>query len=175
LDHLNQKSDAELWAVLEDAGLKDYILSLDEKLDAPVQEDGANFSVGQRQLLCLARAMLVRPKILLIDEATASVDMKTDTYIQRALRTSFKDATILCIAHRLLTIIDYDRVLVLQDGHVREFDTPENLVNKTDSLFGELVDETGPSSSKLLRKLAREGFGDVSLDTAFQLLEEETS
>ncbi|KAI8850822.1 P-loop containing nucleoside triphosphate hydrolase protein [Chytridium lagenaria] len=168
LDHSGMKTDSDLWEALEGASLKDFVSSLDNKLDAKVQENGENLSVGQRQLLCLARAMLVRPKILLIDEATASVDIKTDAAIQKALRVSFKESTILTVAHRLVTIIDYDRILVLQNGEVVEFDTPNTLVNQAGGIFSNLVDETGPSNAALLRKIAEEGFANIDIEKAVE-------
>ncbi|KAJ3100040.1 Multidrug resistance-associated protein 9 [Phlyctochytrium planicorne] len=164
MDHTGKKSDTELWEVLEAANLKDYVSSLENKLDSKVQENGENLSVGQRQLLCLARAMLVHPKILLIDEATASVDIKTDTSIQKALRESFRSSTIVTVAHRLITIIDYDRILVLKNGEVAEFDSPKNLLETEGGIFSDLVNETGPSNAALLRRLAEEGFGDFNLE-----------
>ncbi|KAI8850823.1 P-loop containing nucleoside triphosphate hydrolase protein [Chytridium lagenaria] len=168
LDHSGIRSDNDLWEALEGASLKDFVSSLDNKLDAKVQENGENLSVGQRQLLCLARAMLVRPKILLIDEATASVDIKTDAAIQKALRVSFKESTILTVAHRLVTIIDYDRILVLKNGEVVEFDTPNTLVNQKGGIFSDLVDETGPSNAALLRKIAEEGFANIDIEKAVE-------
>ncbi|KAJ3119285.1 Multidrug resistance-associated protein 1 [Physocladia obscura] len=169
VDPLSNYSDSEVWTVLEHASLKEYVASLDEKLEAPVQENGENLSVGQRQLLCLARAMLIKPKILLIDEATASVDIKTDTAIQIALRSSFSNCTILCVAHRLLTIIDYDRVLVLKDGQAMEFNTPDELLKNPDSLFTDLVNETGPEMAALLKNMAGKRFGELNIE---QVVEE---
>ena len=93
------------------------------------------FSVGQRQLLCLARALLKKTKILVLDEATAAVDMETDDLIQKTIRSEFSDCTILTIAHRLNTIMDYTRIMVLAQGRIQEFDTPQNLLANTDSAF----------------------------------------
>ncbi|ORY41910.1 P-loop containing nucleoside triphosphate hydrolase protein [Rhizoclosmatium globosum] len=163
VDPLNLHDDGTIWKVLEHASLSEFVASLNDKLDAPVHENGENLSVGQRQLLCLARAMLLRPKILLIDEATASVDIKTDAAIQKALRSSFSGSTILCVAHRLLTIIDYDRVLVLKDGQVSEFDTPDTLLKNPDSLFSDLVNETGPEMAAYLKRLAGRRFGELEI------------
>ena len=97
------------------------------------------FSVGQRQLLCLARALLKKTKILILDEATAAVDMETDDLIQKTIRSEFSDCTILTIAHRLNTIMDYTRIMVLSKGRIQEFDTPQNLLANTDSAFYSLA------------------------------------
>lgn len=97
-------------------------------LDMLVQENGQNFSQGQRQLICLARAILRNKKFIFMDEATASVDTLTDEKIQNTIRSQFSDSTVICIAHRLRTVIDYDRILVLDSGKITELDTPLNLL-----------------------------------------------
>ncbi|KAJ2451544.1 Transporter of the ATP-binding cassette (ABC) [Coemansia sp. RSA 2336] len=112
-------------------------------LDMPVMENGANFSQGQRQLIALARALVKRTQVILLDEATASVDAVTDSKIQRTIRTEFSKATLLCIAHRLRTIVDYDRVLVLDQGEIVEYDTPYQLLNKADGLFRHMCVKSG--------------------------------
>jgi ATP-binding cassette subfamily C (CFTR/MRP) protein 4 len=129
---------------------------LSGRLEAEVTEGGANFSVGQKQLMCLARALLRRNKILVLDEATANVDTKTDAIIQKALREQLVDCTVLTIAHRLNTIMDYDRVLVIGGGEVKEFDRPSQLLLKPNSLFRQMVDKTGESTSHRLYEIARE-------------------
>ncbi|KAI9342571.1 P-loop containing nucleoside triphosphate hydrolase protein [Obelidium mucronatum] len=154
LDPFIHHTDDELWAVLDKCSLKEFVSNLGGKLEAPVAEGGSNLSIGQRQLLCLGRAMLVKSKVLLIDEATASVDLETDLYIQKVLRDEFSECTILCIAHRLNTLMDYDKILVLESGRLMEFDSPNNLANKPTSLFSALIDETGASNAQILRKMA---------------------
>ena len=106
----------------------------------PIEERGGNLSMGQRQLLCVGRALLRDAKIIVMDEATASVDSETDSKLQSMIRNQFKNRTVLCIAHRLETILDSDRIAVLSDGKLEEYDTPENLM-KTNGIFAGLVDE----------------------------------
>jgi ABC-type multidrug transport system fused ATPase/permease subunit len=124
-------------------------------LDDPVEEGGSNFSVGERQLLNLARALLSKPKVLILDEATASVDGETDAFIQKMLRTRFKETTLLTIAHRLHTIMDYELVLVMDAGRAVEFGSPSELLQKKGGTFAELVDATGPEGSKALRAMVQ--------------------
>jgi ATP-binding cassette subfamily C (CFTR/MRP) protein 1 len=155
-DNLDVESlfeDADIWDVLERIGLKVYVSSLENKLSSPVVENGENLSVGQRQLICLGRAILMKPKILIMDEATASVDADADKLIQASIKTHFKDTTVISIAHRLNTIADFYRVLVLQDGTRMEYDTPYHLFQK-EGLFSKLADATGQSNSALLREIA---------------------
>ncbi|KAJ3145325.1 hypothetical protein HDU89_007182 [Geranomyces variabilis] len=128
-------NDKALWLALEQVGLKPTVTALDGKLDALVTDGGKNFSVGEKQLLCLARAMLRQTRILVLDEATAGVDGEADVLIQRTLREKFVGVTVLAIAHRLDTIADYDRVLVLDAGGVREFGDPRELMTRPDSAF----------------------------------------
>ncbi len=105
-----------------DSTLEEGNANVFKDLNTSVTEGGKNFSQGQRQLLCLARALLKRSRIVLMDEATASVDFETDKAIQKTISTELSDSTILCIAHRLHTVIEYDRILVLDKGHIVEFD-----------------------------------------------------
>lgn len=108
-----------------------------------MNEEGSNYSVGQRQLICLARALVRNPKILLMDEATASIDMKTDQLIQEMMSTEFKNTTVISIAHRLNTIINYDKILVLDQGEVKEFDSPLSLITNPDSFLGQTIRKVG--------------------------------
>ncbi|CAR25148.1 ATP-binding cassette glutathione S-conjugate transporter YCF1 [Lachancea thermotolerans CBS 6340] len=144
IDPTNEYTDEQIWRALELSHLKDHVKGLGkEELDAPLTEGGSNLSVGQRQLMCLARALLIPSKILVLDEATAAVDVETDQVIQETIRTAFKNRTILTIAHRINTILDSDRILVLDSGKVAEFDTPDNLLKNPESLFYSLCYEAG--------------------------------
>ncbi|XP_034944749.1 multidrug resistance-associated protein 4-like [Chelonus insularis] len=150
LDPFGKYSDTVIWDALREVELSDLIL------DQKVTEGGTNFSVGQRQLICLARALLRDNKILVLDEATANIDTRTDSLIQRAIRSKFTGCTVITIAHRLNTIIDSDRVLVLDTGRVMEFDSPYELIfNKQESLFKQMIEQTGVAmSEKLYREAA---------------------
>jgi ABC-type multidrug transport system fused ATPase/permease subunit len=131
--------------------------------DLQVQENGSNFSVGQRALICLARALLRDSKVIFIDEATASIDVRTDSLIQETIRDMFSDSTVLTIAHRLRTIVDYDRVLVLDQGRIVEYDTPYNLITKTAT-----PDTEYPSQGLFLDMCEKSGEFDVLFDIAKQ-------
>ncbi|GAB2262731.1 hypothetical protein Droror1_Dr00003728 [Drosera rotundifolia] len=149
LDPLEEHSDHEIWQALDKSQLGSILRRRGQKLDSPVLENGENWSVGQRQLVSLGRALLKQAKILVLDEATASVDSATDNLIQRIIRSEFKDCTVLTIAHRIPTIMDSDLVLVLSDGRVAEFDSPARLLDERLSIFMMLVSEyTSRSSSK---------------------------
>ena len=139
LDPFDQYTDEQLWMAIEHSHLKDFVKSQDNQLEHEVVEGGENLSVGQRQLICLARALLRKTKILVLDEATAAVDVETDSLIQSTIRKEFSDCTIITIAHRLNTIIDSNRVLVLDHGSIAEFDTPDNLLANYESLFYSLA------------------------------------
>ncbi|KAL1918432.1 uncharacterized protein VTP21DRAFT_3092 [Calcarisporiella thermophila] len=155
VDPFGRYTDLEIWDALARSDLKNYVSSQPGGLEAPIAEGGENLSVGQRQLICLARALLTKAKIIVLDEATASVDLQTDALIQRALREDFKDSTVLTIAHRLNTIIDYDRVLVLEAGKVKEFDTPAKLLEDPEGAFTQMVENTGPTNAALLRNMVK--------------------
>ena len=137
LDLEDMFSDTQIWEALKMVGLDDYVSKLDSKLESMVEEGGSNLSVGQRQLICLARAILAKPKILIMDEATASVDFEADRLIQASIKSNFQETTLLCIAHRVNTIADFDRILVLQDGRLADYDTPSVLLQR-EGLFSEL-------------------------------------
>ncbi|XP_065088176.1 multidrug resistance-associated protein 1-like [Ochlerotatus camptorhynchus] len=137
VDPFRSYSDDQVWNALELSHLKAFVKGLSAGLEHEIAENGENLSVGQRQLICLARAILRKTKVLVLDEATAAVDLETDDLIQKTIRTEFADCTILTIAHRLNTILDSDRVLVLDKGLVAECDTPQNLLaDKTTIFYG---------------------------------------
>ncbi|XP_046552046.1 multidrug resistance-associated protein 1-like [Haliotis rubra] len=135
LDPFNSHSDEDLWHALEHAHLKTFVTELPSQLEYECGEGGLNLSVGQRQLVCLARTLLRKTKILVLDEATAAVDMETDDLIQNTIKTEFRDSTVITIAHRLNTIMDYDRILVLDQGLIKEFDSPASLLADKHSVF----------------------------------------
>ena len=147
-------SDDELWEALDKVGLKDYVGEQEGKLDSVVASKGENLSLGQRQLICLAAAILVKPKILVMDEATSSVDGEADQRIQQVLSTEFAQTTIIAIAHRLQTIARFDRVLVLDQGELLEFDSPKVLLSNPQSSFSQLVDASGQTSAQNIREIA---------------------
>lgn len=147
IDPVGLHADADIWVALSQAHLKEYVESLPEGLDAPVREGGSSLSSGQRQLLCFARALLRKSRILVLDEATSAVDLDTDRAIQEIIRgPAFADVTILTIAHRLNTIIESDRVLVMDAGKIAELNTPQALLNDKDSIFWSLAHEAGLAS-----------------------------
>ncbi|XP_036445135.1 multidrug resistance-associated protein 1 isoform X3 [Colossoma macropomum] len=142
LDPFDLYSDEEVWRALELAHLKNFVSGLPDKLNHECSEGGENLSLGQRQLVCLARALLRKTKILVLDEATAAVDLETDNLIQSTIRTQFEDCTVLTIAHRLNTIMDYTRVLVLDKGQMAEFDSPSSLIAKK-GIFYKMAKDSG--------------------------------
>eukprot|EP00903_Cladosiphon_okamuranus_P012646 g11831.t1 len=167
LDPFGRSDDVTIWAALEAARLAPYVSGLEGKLDAEVSEGGENLSLGQRQLVCLARAVLRRNRILVMDEATANVDVDTDSLIQEAIRKEFSGCTVLTIAHRLNTIMDSDRILVMQDGRVGEFDTPANLVANPRSLLMGFIRQTGSGSSRRLVGIATNANAPSSSSSSF--------
>ena len=149
LDPFEEHEDKEIWNALKDASLGAMARNLPQQLNQLVKESGSNFSTGERQLLCLARALLRKNKIIVMDEATANVDPKTDQLIQETIRTKFKHCTVITVAHRLNTIMDYDRILVLDQGRVVEYDKPEILLQNEDGHFSKLCRNYGDHANQL--------------------------
>ncbi|CAG2181999.1 unnamed protein product, partial [Oppiella nova] len=143
LDPFDKYSDDRVWKAIQQSHLYDFVNSTDAGIHYKVSEGGENLSVGQRQLMCLARALLRNTNILILDEATAAVDVETDALIQTTIRSEFTRCTILTIAHRLNTIMDSDRVLVLDYGRVAEFDSPQALLQNERSIFHSLAKDAG--------------------------------
>ena len=143
LDPFSEFSDNQIWEVLSDVELKQFVSSGREGIQMKIQEGGRNLSAGQRQLLCLARALLRNNKIIVIDEATANVDEKTDKLIQKTIREKFVNNTVLTIAHRINTVIDSDRIIVMDNGTIAEIDTPVALLAKVGGIFHCLAQESG--------------------------------
>lgn len=139
MDPFDDYSDEQIWEALEQCGMRPAVEEMPGELSGQVAEYGENLSQGQRQLLCLGRALLKQCRILLLDEATSSVDFQTDKEIQKTLRTAFAGCTVLTIAHRINTILDSDKILVMKDGKAAEFDAPQELLKDEDSLFSEIV------------------------------------
>ncbi|CAH1098768.1 unnamed protein product [Psylliodes chrysocephalus] len=150
LDPFEKHEDKVLWEALEHVELRDVFTDL----SMTINEGGSNLSAGQRQLICLARAIVKNKKILVMDEATANVDPGTDSLIQRTIRERFKDCTVLTVAHRLVTIMDSDRVLVMDAGQAMEFDHPHNLLKNSESFLSKMVNETGPDMADKLKLIA---------------------
>lgn len=186
LDPFEEFTDSQLWKSLEEVELKEAVQDLSLGLNSQMSEGanflvvdsriiglmiffsgGTNFSVGQRQLVCLARAILRNNKILVMDEATANVDPQTDALIQNTIRRKFADCTVLTIAHRLNTVMDSDKVLVMDAGSVKEYDHPFVLLQDKSGIFYGMVHQTGKSVSESLYQIAKEnfeaGFGAVPL------------
>ena len=155
LDPFDDFSERELWAALETVQMSDQIKSVGG-LEYSVADGGNNFSVGQKQLLCLARAVLLKCNILLLDEPSANVDTLTDQHLQLAIGVAFKGSTIISIAHRLDSIIEYDKVLVVGDGKTVEFGPPAALLDGSEGsgLFERMVKETGSQTESMLREKA---------------------
>ncbi|XP_053354043.1 multidrug resistance-associated protein 4 isoform X1 [Clarias gariepinus] len=158
LDPFQEYMDKDLWNALDEVQLKPVVEELPGKLETVLAESGSNFSVGQRQLVCLARAILRRNRILIIDEATANVDPRTDELIQKTIRDKFQECTVLTIAHRLNTIIDSDRILVLSAGSIHEFDEPHVLLQDKDGIFYKMVQQTGKAEAASLIQMAKEAY-----------------
>jgi ATP-binding cassette subfamily C (CFTR/MRP) protein 1 len=184
LDPFKVYSDDAIWRALEHSHLKSFVKSLPDGLEHAISEGGENLSVGQRQLVCLARALLRKTKVLILDEATAAIDLETDELIQKTIRSEFADCTILTIgmplinlifklsilicfdftAHRLNTIIDSDRVLVLDKGMIAEYDTPTALLENKNSIFYGMAKKAGIVATALDDKADEMDFIDTYID-----------
>lgn len=160
LDPFGSYGDDALWRALDEVELKMKI----ESLDYRVTEGGANFSVGQRQLICLARAILRNNKVLVLDEATANVDPQTDAFIQRTIREKFGEYTVITVAHRLHTVMDSDRILVMDAGTIREFDHPHRLLQINDGILKNMVEATGANECDHLKRMAENKYNNINAD-----------
>uniref|UniRef100_A0A0D6QX25 ABC transporter C family member 10 n=1 Tax=Araucaria cunninghamii TaxID=56994 RepID=A0A0D6QX25_ARACU len=150
LDPLSEHSDSTIWQVLDKCQLGDVIRDKEDGLDSTVEDDGGNWSVGQRQLFCLGRALLRKSRILVLDEATASIDNATDSILQTTIREEFADCTVITVAHRIPTVMDSDMVVAISDGEMVECDQPMKLMEREGSLFGKLVTEYWSHTSSSL-------------------------
>ena len=167
LDPMGTFSEEELWKVLEDVNLKSYVESLKDGLNTDMTDVSSVFSVGQKQLVCLARAILKKKKILVLDEATANIDMQTDNFIQKKISEKFNQSTIFTIAHRLTTVAHYDKILVLDKGRRMEYDHPyallvneigDDSITKQDGYFAAMVRNTGEKTANQILKVAKESY-----------------
>ncbi|XP_014275661.1 probable multidrug resistance-associated protein lethal(2)03659 [Halyomorpha halys] len=158
LDPFDEYSDDVLWNALEEVKLKEVVKEMPGGLQTEISEGGSNMSVGQRQLICLARAIIRNNRILVLDEATANVDPQTDSLIQETIRSKFAACTVLTIAHRLNTVIDSDKILVMDAGTLVEFDHPHILLQNKYGFLHKMVKETGKATEETLTKLASENY-----------------
>ena len=158
------QADKDVWDALEMVGLKGVVGALPEGLATVMSDGGGNFSQGQRQLICMARALLRKARILMLDEATASIDLETDNKIQAAIRTAFSHCTVLTIAHRLDTVMDSDRIIVMEKGVVAEIDAPKTLLDNKDGVLSHLVSRSG--NADRLKSIASKSFENLrAIDT----------
>ncbi|KAM7294984.1 ATP-binding cassette sub-family C member 2-like [Ixodes scapularis] len=146
LDPRGQHSDSELWQALDQAHLKEFVERDANGLLLEAGDGGTNLSVGQRQLVCLARALLRRPRVLILDEATSQMDGDTDHLIQLTLRKHFAHCTLITIAHRINTVLDYDKILVMSEGRVLEFGPVEQLLLNPNSVFRRMAQDAMTST-----------------------------
>ncbi|KAJ6376021.1 hypothetical protein OIU77_000903 [Salix suchowensis] len=166
LDPLSQHTDQEIWEVLRKCQLHQAVQEKEQGLDSLVVEDGSNWSMGQRQLFCLGRALLRRSRILVLDEATASIDNATDLILQKTIRTEFSDCTVITVAHRIPTVMDCTMVLAISDGKLVEFDEPRNLMKTEGSLFGQLIPHwLGSSGKEFQGQAGRKMYSVATMDT----------
>jgi ABC-type multidrug transport system fused ATPase/permease subunit len=155
IDPFKEKSDEDIWKALDCVYLGDFIRATPDKLDSPVIERGKNFSVGQRQLFCIARAILSQTQILVLDEATAAIDNQTDKLIQKTIKENFQYRTVLTVAHRLNTVMESDKILLMDAGKVLEFAPPLLLLDDPNSSFSALVSQTGKQTFKKLYEMSK--------------------
>ena len=155
MDPFNERTDLEVWDALRASHIARIAEHSEDKLNLAIEDNGSNFSVGERALICMARAILRKSKIICLDEASSALDSNTDVLIQKTIREHFKDSTLLVIAHRLDTVIDLDTVLVMGEGRMVEKDTANALLQRPGgSAFATLVAETGSVNAQLLRDRA---------------------
>mmetsp|Transcript_6250 Transcript_6250/g.18862 ORF Transcript_6250/g.18862 Transcript_6250/m.18862 type:complete len:1282 (+) Transcript_6250:91-3936(+) len=154
LDPFQEKTDEQIWRALEAVSMKEPIRNLPDGLDSAVHDGGQNFSVGQRQLLCLGRALLRDTKVMVLDEATAAIDHDTDDLVQKTIRKTLTHCTLITVAHRLQTVMDSDQILVMDKGKVAEMGPPIKLLSNSRGLFSKLVAEVGGEMSNKLRRMA---------------------
>ena len=140
IDPFNKSKNSEIIKILKDIGFE-YIEEDDKILDKNIEQNGSNLSVGQKQLICIARALLRKSKIVIMDEATSTLDLKTQSIMLKALDKYFKDSTVLSIAHRIESVMNFDRIMVFDEGELKEFDKPSQLIKKKNSLFFKLYYE----------------------------------
>ncbi|XP_072034829.1 ATP-binding cassette sub-family C member 4-like [Amphiura filiformis] len=169
LDPFTEQTDMDIWRALEEVQLKPDIECLDDGLHTKMAEGGSNFSVGQRQLVCLARAILRRNRILIVDEATANVDLRTDRLIQSTIRDRFRHCTVLTVAHRLNTVMDSDRIMVLDHGKIMEFDEPYILLQKEDGFLTKMVLEAGKTEAGKLIDIAKKKYDESNPEDLYGL------
>ncbi|XP_057563438.1 ATP-binding cassette sub-family C member 4-like [Hippopotamus amphibius kiboko] len=155
LDPFNEHTDGELWTALEEVQLKEAIEGLPSKMDTELAESGLNISVGQRQLVCLARAILRKNRILIIDKATSNVDPRTDELIQKKILEKFFQCTVITITHRLSTIIDSERIMVWDSGRLKEYRRPCKLLRDRNSLFYRMVQQLGEPEAAAITERAK--------------------
>ncbi|XP_055282776.1 ATP-binding cassette sub-family C member 4-like [Moschus berezovskii] len=156
LDPFNEHKEEDLWNALEEAQLKETIQGLPGKIDTELAESGSNLSVGQRQLLCLARAILMKNKILIMDEATSNVDPRTDELIRKIIHGTFVQCTVLTITNRLSSVVDSDRIMVLDSGKLEEYDKPHVLLHNKNSLFYKMAQQLGEAEAVALTEKAKQ-------------------